>query len=325
MRLLKGLIIMLAVAGVVALVLASRATTRPLTTISSINPSMNFAYVRIHGRVIDYPSLSTADGYLSFQVQDESGDIRVAAYRDTVEALLAQHRIPMPGAIVTVEGTLRVREDEPALTLNAPESLEGDLPAAQTTTLDSLDVFGLGERVVCFGQVRRVREAGAQFRIVTIRDGATEADVMIPLELGDMFGVPASFDPGTWVRVTGSINEYRGSRAVMVSAASDIAVIAAQPFETRPVAGLKKEMAGQWVAVDGIVDKLRPVKQGMLLDLKDAAGGAITVVMYEQWYQTPFSETLQSGSAVYAQGELVDFHGQLELQPELSIDLIEHK
>jgi DNA/RNA endonuclease YhcR with UshA esterase domain len=325
MRLLKGLIIILAIAGVGALVLASRASARPLTQISSINPSMNFAYVRVHGLVIDFPALSTADGYLSFGVHDQSGDIRVAAYRGTVEALLAEKRIPMPGTIVTIEGTLRVREDEPTLTLNAPEALDSGISAAQATSLGSLDAFGLGERATCTGQVRRVREVGDQYRIITLRDGATEADVMIPLQLGDVFGVARAVEVGAWIRVTGSVNEYRGRSELLVSAAPDVVVVQALPFETRPIAALKKGMIGQWVAVEAVVDKLRPIKQGMLLDLKDSSGDAVTVMMYEQWFQVPFSTTLHAGSAVAAQGVLVDFHGQLEVQVELSIDLVEHK
>src|SRR5512141_1252752 len=112
MRPLKGLLIVLAIAGVTALVLASHSSARPLTAISAVNPAMNFAYVRIEGVVLDYPLVSVADGYLSFQVQDAGGDIRVQAYRAAVESLLARLQIPMPGDNVTVEGTLRVRDEE---------------------------------------------------------------------------------------------------------------------------------------------------------------------------------------------------------------------
>ena len=96
MRPIKGLILVLAIAGVTALVLASHSTARPLTTIAAVNPAMNFAYVRIEGVVLDYPQLSTADGYLSFQVRDQSGDMRVQAYRTTVDALMAARQMPMP-------------------------------------------------------------------------------------------------------------------------------------------------------------------------------------------------------------------------------------
>ena len=85
---------------------------------------------------------------------------------------------------------------------------------------------------------------------------------------------------------------------MMVSRQADMEEIQAPPMEMRPLTALKKGMVGQWVTVDAQVDKLRPVNQGMLLDLKDVAGNAITVVMYEQWYQVPFSATLRPGSTV---------------------------
>lgn len=325
MRLLKGLIIILAISGVVALIVASRASSRPLTKIAALNPAMNFAYVRVSGRVLDYPSLSSTDGYLSFQVNDQSGDVHVSAYRSTVETLMKEKRIPMPGSVVTVEGTLRLREDEPALTLNMPEALELSVPPSTPATVGSLNAFDLGERATVSGQVRRVRATGDSYQIVNLREGASEADIVIPLQLGDMYGAAPSLAEGTWISVTGSVNEYRGKRELLVSHERDICMALAKPFDVRPLGVLNRSMIGQWAAVTAKIGKLRPIKQGMLIDLQDNDGHALTAVMYDQWFRVPFSNTLRVGAMVSVQGELVDFHGAIELQPELSIDLIEHQ
>ncbi|MCL5994904.1 MAG: hypothetical protein M1546_02470, partial [Chloroflexi bacterium] len=173
MRVLKALTLLLAILGVGALILASHATARSLTALTAVNPAMNFAYVRVHGTVTAYPTLSVEDGYLTFHVQDiEAGsgvDLRITAYRATVQALLAQGRIPMPGDIVTVEGTLRVRDDEPSLVLNTPEALDITASGEQYIDLEALDAMALGERACTRGQVRRVRDASETLRIVTLR------------------------------------------------------------------------------------------------------------------------------------------------------------
>ena len=83
MRLLKGLVIFLAIGGTLALVLAARAAPRPLTTIDRIQPAMNYAYVRVAGAVVGHPTRADNDGYLSFVIADASGQIRVSVYRSS--------------------------------------------------------------------------------------------------------------------------------------------------------------------------------------------------------------------------------------------------
>jgi DNA/RNA endonuclease YhcR with UshA esterase domain len=315
----------LAILGTGALVLASRATARPLTAISSINPAMNFAYVRLQGVVIDYPSLSTADGYLSFRLQDTTdplgGEMRVSAYRAAVETLLAQQRVPMPGDQVTVEGTLRVRDDEPSLVLNAPEALEISSPQPQTIDLAALDAMALGERACTRGQVRRLRDVSESLRIVTLRDGSAEADMLLPLGLQPLFGDAPELEVGEWISASGAVGEYRGQRQLLPVRAADIVPAFGQQPDIRPISALNRDLLGQWVAVRGQVDKLRPVNGGMLIDLREHED-AITVVMFDAWFGVPFSETLDIGDMLVAQGELVDYHGKLEIQPELSVDVV---
>lgn len=76
--------------------------------------------------------------------------------------------------------------------------------------------------------------------------------------------------------------------------------------------------------IDGIVNKVQLIHNGVLLDLKSATGKDVSVVMYEEWNNVPFSSTLQSGDAITVQGEVVNYRGKLEVQPELSIDLVKH-
>jgi DNA/RNA endonuclease YhcR with UshA esterase domain len=261
-------------------------------------------------------------------VQDTSGDMRVLAYRTTVQALLVARRIPMPGDVVTVEGTLRVRDDEPSLVLNAPEALDLHTPEATTIELTALDAMQIGERARVHGQVRRMRHAGDGLQIMTLRDGNAEADVLLPQNLQPIFGAAPVPQVGQWVSVAGGVGEYHGKRQLLPSRAADLTPSAVHEPETRPIGVLNKDLLGQWVAVRGTVDKLRPIKGGMLIDLREngansgANSGAITVAMFESWFGVPFSPTLRIGNTVIALGELVEYRGQLELQPELSVDLM---
>jgi DNA/RNA endonuclease YhcR with UshA esterase domain len=321
MRTLKGLVVVLAICGVAALIVASRETARPRVAISSIGPSMNFAYVRIGGTVPSYPTLSTADGYLSFFIQDEGGQVRVAAYRTTVDALLARGGIPMPGDQVSLEGNIRVRDDDVTLTLNVPDALTVERADTDEVELAALDAMPTGSRTTVTAQVRDVHDLSPTLRRALLRYGDVQAQMIVPLGLTEVFGAAPELRPGQWIRVSGGVGEYRGQRQMLPARAEDIQEVTALPARTYVMRNLTKGMVGRWVAVQGTLGKLQPVKGGMLLDLRDPHGDTITVAMFDPWVSVPFSQTLRPGDTLTAQGELVLYKGQLEIQPELSADL----
>jgi len=83
----------------------------PVTQIEAITPMMNFAHVRIVGKVPRRAYVSRKHGevdYLSFLVADRTGELRVTAYRDVARALVEQDRVPEKGAWVDVAGTLSI-------------------------------------------------------------------------------------------------------------------------------------------------------------------------------------------------------------------------
>lgn len=328
MRLLKLLTLLLAIAGTAALVLASQATARPLTLIASISPSMNFAYVRIEGMVVDYPSLAPEQDYLTFRVRDASGEMRISAYRSTVRALLDAGRLPMPGDHVTLEGTLRVRDNEPSLVLNVADALTVQTDDARMIDLAALDALPLGARATVAGQARRVRAAGESLRIITLRQGDTEADVLIPLSLRAVFGPPPEISVGDWLTVTGGVGEYRGRRQVLPATADAFTItpsdfeVTAQRLDIRPIGAFNRDLIGHWVATEGRLTNIREIARGALLEIEDDAGDATTIAMFDPWFSWPFSQTVTLGDQVVVQGTLIDYKGRLEIQPQLPIDLI---
>lgn len=319
MRLVRGLVIVLAVAGVAALVMASRAQARPITVISGITPSMNFAYVRIEGVIPAYPSLSPQNDYLSFRVRDDTGEMRVFAYRAAAQNLASANAIPMPGSKVAVEGTLRVRDDEPTLTLNAPEALRLEPMPALAIDLAGLQALNVGEKAITSGQVRKIKDAGG-LKIISLRKGNAQADATLQ---GD---APLSaIKPGDWISVTAGVTEYRDTKQLALGRAGDMALT--QPVladETRPVKVLSKDLLGQWVTVRGVVSDLRTSKTVTRITIKDSSG-EIEAAMFESWQQAAYSQTLKLGDVVTLSGLLTEYRNQLEIQPELAVDLVVEK
>ena len=103
--------LILGVGGLLLLFYTSTHKEIPVVPIDTIKPTMNFAYIRIRGRVVRKPFVSHKKGladYVSFLVDDGTGQLRVAAYREVAKRLEEDKRIPWSGDFVDVAGGLSV-------------------------------------------------------------------------------------------------------------------------------------------------------------------------------------------------------------------------
>ena len=308
MRLIRGLILLTACAGTLALLHASRARPRALTAIDRLRPEMQFAYVRVSGVVIAAPYIDSSGGTLTFLLRDPTGDLRISAYRAVARAL--KDNIPQPGDRVTVEGTLRVREDEPALVIGAPDAISITRDAPMVIDLAALDALAVGDRVQVLGQVRRIRGGG--LKIAQLRAGGASADMPLPPGA-------SALEPGAWFSVTGAVGEYRGAKQILPVV---IAPDAPPSMEVRAIASLGADLQGQWLSLAGTVADLRPLKDGMRITLQDAQGEIDAVLFGDLWRHLPFSATLAAGDALTVSGMLQTYRGALEILPEITADIV---
>ena len=185
------------------------------------------------------------------------------------------------------------------------------------------DAAILGERISTLGQVRRVRDISPSLRTVTLRMGTGVAEVLLPMSLAAQFGLVPDLSVGTWISVSGSVDEFRDTRQILPASAADIQVLSDSPLiELRPISAVGKRLLGQWVAVQGLVTDLKPFKQGMRVQLQDAEGSQILAVVFDSaWQQVPFSQTLAINDTITVQGELASYRSDLEIVPELGLDL----
>jgi hypothetical protein len=110
-RYLRLIALLLATGGLATLLLMAAHRDLPVQRVGDITPMMNFAYVRVVGTVIRSPYIADREGkveYLSFLLDDGTGVIRVQAYETVARVLWDERRIPDPGMLVGVAGSLRV-------------------------------------------------------------------------------------------------------------------------------------------------------------------------------------------------------------------------
>ncbi len=135
LRALRYAALVLTVAGLAWLSVSARHREPPVVAIGRIAATMNFARIRIVGEVQRNAYVSPRRGepdYFSFVVADDSGEVRVQAWRDVAAALAAADRVPSQGDRVEVEGRVRISaRGDPRLALDSEQDVrfqEGPAP-----------------------------------------------------------------------------------------------------------------------------------------------------------------------------------------------------
>lgn len=110
-RRLRVAALLLAVVGLTFLYLMARNADTPVVRIGDVTPMMNFAGVRIAGTIKNNVYIKRQGeeiDYLSFYVDDGTGELQVQVSRETARELAAGNRLPEKGDRVDVAGTLNV-------------------------------------------------------------------------------------------------------------------------------------------------------------------------------------------------------------------------
>jgi hypothetical protein len=126
-RFLRWGSLLLALIGVLCLWMAARSRAVPAVSASQVTPRMNHATVRAAGQVRRDAYVARRGGvvdYVSFGLDDGSGELRAAAYGATARALSDRGLVPRKGWSVEVVGSLQVDADSGAkVRLPGPEAL----------------------------------------------------------------------------------------------------------------------------------------------------------------------------------------------------------
>lgn len=302
--------------------LATRAEP-PVVPIGQIGATMNLAYVRLEGQVTRGPGFDPDTHTLSFWLADDTGEMFVAAYRREAEELLADGAVPALGDRVRVAGTLRLREDFTSLTINAAAEVEIATPKASERTIAEIDPYSSFERVRLRGQVRGVREPYEGLTLIGLRDATGQIEIAVPQETLALSGDLPALEPGQAVAVEGTVTFYKETPQLTLTDAADLIPMAetADVAPVRSISALGPEDAGGWIGLEGFILDVAPFSAGVKLALDDGSG-EITVLLWQDLYDALMATTpLEAGAAVRVCGELAEYRGELELIPELPVDV----
>ena len=322
-RVVKLFAVTVATVGLVVLWFVATRAQVPLIQVGQAGAMMNMAYVRLAGRCTSAPTYDSESEYLSFVIEDVTGEIRVFSYRAETRQIIAQGRLPAVGDLIEVAGTLRVRDDSAALVIESPGQLKttrADPADRDIATIGSGDVY---LRVRVRGQVRDIQEPYLGLTLLTIRDRTGAIPVAVTDDLVALSGNPIDVRKGQAVEVLAAVSLYRGRPQLVPASVTDIVPLS-QPISIaieRSTGELMAADVGRLVTVRGNVARVDALSSGARVTVDDGSG-AVAVILWQSVQGEPVgASSLEMGAEVQVTGEVALYQGELELVPALPQDV----
>jgi len=324
LRLFKYGAIVLAVAGLLILWGAATFARVPTVYVGEIVGTMNWAYVRMEGVVTRNPSYDQETGYLSFWLNDDTGDIMVSAYRNEAQALVAAGKVPMLGDRVSLEGTLKVKEDFAYLTVGVPDKVQITRPDPADMSIGDITYEHEWQRVRVRAVVRQVRQPYEGLTVIELRDNSGVIDLTIPDTVVNLKGQPPEVRPGQAVEVVAPVSLYREEPQLALVDPAELRIIEADiPLaQTVPISQLSVADVNRFVRVQGMVTQVKPFSAGVRFTVQDDSGTIVALVWQSVYEGVTGRELLTEGAEVAIQGLVSEYRGELEIAPEQPMDVV---
>ena len=316
--------IIVAVVGVAILLFFAVRAPVPTVKVSDIQSTSNYAYVQLNGVVSRGPNYNPDSQSITFWLRDDTGEIMVSAFRDQTQELITADQVPAPGDTIALQGTLRVREGSPSLTIDSAEAVElkrardaaEDRPIGSITSDDNLQ----GVRVV--GEVRQINEPFTGLKLITLRDATGAIDVALPTDFEAAFGPTPPITIGQSIQVTGTVTKFEDTPQITVRRGVDLSAleepVALARFMSLPQ--ITEAQVGKWVRTQGEISQVMPGDKNTKLTLSNKDKRLTVLIWPNTWAVLPQAD-FQPGAELTVQGEVSLFRGDLEIVPELASDL----
>jgi len=220
--------VVLSTAGLVLLYLMATHREIPVVRIGDVEPTMNFAYVRVVGKVIEEPRINREGEIVRsvrFTVSDGTGEIPVMAFRAKGEALVAQDHLPQVGDHVDVTGSLSVSAERMGLWLQAPEQLRIEPGQVLEVALGDITEEMIGSRVDVRGRITEVRPPRQGSRrpwSVTIEDESGRQDLSFWRDVYEDIEEKVKLAPGAHIQARVVVGSFRDKIQLRLSRASEL-------------------------------------------------------------------------------------------------------
>jgi DNA/RNA endonuclease YhcR with UshA esterase domain len=323
-KLTKVMALCFSIVGILVLWWRAVQTNIPSISIADIERLMNMAYVRIGGRITRNITYDPTSQYLGFWVDDGTGEIHVSSYRDTTAALLEMENVPALGDEVSIAGSLRLRPDFAALTLDIPEHLT--LIRSHPAPLQSSDITPLDEyrRVVLQGEITSVSTPYTGLTLLILQDTAGKRTRAIDDTVQALTGRLPELDVGQHIMITGTVTLYNGTPQVTLQDCEQLTLLPNPPDPepaVRHISHITLTDLESQVLVQGRVVAMEGINGGLKAILDDSTA-QIALILWPSVYDELERPTdLDLGAVIKVLGKVSVYEDELEIIPRSFSDI----
>ncbi len=279
----------------------------PVSKIGDLGITQNYNFVHIRGTVVNYPKAYESNygiTQVSFTVDDGTGQITVKLYRDQIQRMEQEKKVPAIGDTVDAQGTFSYGTRK-SLTINNIEFLKithGKYHGLSLKKLATAPPWGFknGELISVSGNITGVSEYSFGY-IATIDDSV---DLLVPqvycgLKMVDIGKVSS----GT-VRFYGSLEFYQSKKQ-----SSDYKAVEMREVMKNPESYNRTNVFVSWGEIKSIDSENGKI-------IVEQNGTEFTVYTYHSL------KYLHVGDHVQLQGKFVNYHGMWEISVTRKTDFI---
>jgi DNA/RNA endonuclease YhcR with UshA esterase domain len=130
---------------------------------------------------------------------------------------------------------------------------------------------------------------------------------------------PAGLGPGAEVRLSGQVQEYRGTLEIIPRRGSDLEVVGFQSLPTpvlTPIGQITREDRGKVLTVEGVLGEGEAFSQGRRFPLRDESGEIVLLLWQNVLDAFPQAGKLSPGVRLRITGRIEVYRDILEIIPE---------
>ncbi|MDD5090679.1 MAG: exodeoxyribonuclease VII large subunit [Candidatus Wallbacteria bacterium] len=302
----------------------------PLVKVAEIQPTMNFAYVRVKGTAVSDAFVYEYGG-LNFNLNDSpdgkamNSNISVRAYSNIAAELQKRKLLPSQGDIVEVAGSIKIRDGGVSMIIQSPDQVSIIPRLVKTAWINEITEAMLNDRVRITAQITEVTPArGNAPREIRISDQSGAATLVMWKSVFESLNRLPGFGKEAEIEAEITVDQYRGKLQLWVKNETHVKVTKeaeeaggeptgpAQPMSLASVTG---SMTGRLVKIQGKIASFNvtPGKAPNQIEVVDSSGSGRIDLWKNVYSQVMNTSGIGIGAQIEATVKIEEYQGKMQL------------
>ncbi|MDR0993570.1 MAG: hypothetical protein LBN38_03250 [Verrucomicrobiota bacterium] len=223
--------VLLATVGLFLLYLMAKHRDIPVVPLNTVQPTMNFAQIRVVGTVDNDARPFRSGMGMSFNVDDGTGKITVFITKKQMDELIEENMVPKAGDSINFAGGLSVSDEQMSMRLLSVKEMKLERAPVLSVRLADIDHSMAGTSISVAGKVSALVSPPTNSRRpyeLKINDGTDERLITFWQSEYDQIANPEAL-AGAYIRARVSVARYQKTLQLKLASGQDIEILDQMP------------------------------------------------------------------------------------------------